>query len=428
MRSATRPRIGAPLAAAVLALLAAAAAAPWRFGGGGALPTLSLLDVALGLALAATVAMALVDEVVVAGPRAVLALLLVAPAVALSSGLWAGDVAVATRSALLAVETVLAYLVGVNLAWRVGERAVARLVVVFVLGCFVVSGLFYLRVPGFGLYVPPGGATDVARLVSAFTRFSHPFIGLSNDYAPILGAAALVGAGLVHAGGRALRLAVFLASCGVLLTLSRGAIAAFAVAGLAHVVLARVRWRTLLVGGGAMALLALAGAAAVSRFEVRVGSVTFTGAELVADRFRSTSNVAGRLERFEATWAEASRRPVLGAGAGALDPSGTGALADASHNTVLEQLLFFGGVLGTLVAAAWVLLPAALWRALRAPGESDPGAARARAALAAAALFLVLASLTQTFLEATVPRVLVHLLLGLGVGALLSRRAAPEAP
>jgi O-antigen ligase len=378
---------------------------------------MSVLDVALAISCGIVLVWSALDSTVALGPTPGLLLLIVAPLVAASSMMWTQDIPSTAVATLIAVEAVLAYVVGISIAVRVGLKTTAKGVGIFVVVCLSTSLLFYLQVPGFNLYVPPKGAPSVARLVSAYTRLSHPFIGLSNDYAPLLGTAGLLLAGYSRAlRSRTLGVVSVLASVGMLLTLSRGVVAAFVIGGGAYLVLVRARGRQIMRIAATVALVVIAGWLTLAHIEVRVGGRTVLGLDIVADRSSNMTNLSARADRLRETLDQASDRPWVGAGAGVLDPARTGALADASHNTVLEQLLFFGGVLGTFVAFAWVAFPAALWAALP-PMPSHPE----RAGLLASAIFLVLASTTQTFLEASTPRVIVHLLLGFGVGTSLAR-------
>jgi O-antigen ligase len=303
--------------------------------------------------------------------------------------------------------------------------AVASFVLVSLLG----SLLFYLRVPGFALFVPDGTEVSVDRLLSALTRLSHPFIGLSNDYAPLLGFAAflLLGWGRERVGRfhYVWSIVGWCAVLGLVLTFSRGVGAAFVLVAAWLTVrgLASVRWWLILVVIGAMLTAAISVAA--DRITVRVGTKSVPVSALVDDRFRSSANVSNRTNSYSRTLEMVAERPWTGFGGGVLDPQDEGALVEASHNTVLQQMLFFGVPLGALAGLSWLLLPALVaWRSAGFPAAT---VAR-RNALVGAVAFLVLASLTQTFMEATAPRLIVYLLLGFALGELDSAPdSAPEA-
>src|SRR6266705_5655996 len=96
------------------------------------------------------------------------------------------------------------------------------------------SVAFYLRLPGFTSFSLPDTEVDVAGVVSSFARLGHPFIGLSNDFAPILAFMFFMMSGIRMMRRRLLYTTLAtLCAVGVVLTFSRGVLLAFVLGGLA---------------------------------------------------------------------------------------------------------------------------------------------------------------------------------------------------
>jgi hypothetical protein len=199
-------------------------------------------------------------------------------------------------------------------------------------------------------------------MVTAYSRVSHPSIRLSNDSEPVLGVAAFLPFGRPRS--------CLVAVVSVLLTIA-----------------------------AAVVIQVNSGAA------VRIGTHVVGIDELIADRLRSVVKVD---EARHLTWKPAEERPWIGYGVTMNDPSREAPLQETSHRTVLQSLLWFGG----LAAAEWL----ALTLIVRVQHRRLRGVpAQGRDAIVSGIMFIALASLTETFMEVTTTRVLMIVLLGLSL-------------
>lgn len=237
--------------------------------------------------------------------------------------------------------------------------------------------------------------TDAASFYEVKNAIALP-IGASNYLAAFLLVSALIG--LVYtATRRDWNLVVAVVVLGLVGTLSRGAMLAFAVALVLGAWLAR-SWQ-LLAAAGATAVIALAVFAGVGAEEQNlerlgiaggrsVELAAAAGSPAVTDRSDATvqatqdPNTDGRLVLYEAAWNAFLDDPWLGVGLNRLQTVTveTGPPHDNAHNLELHALASVG-ILGTIpYLAIWALLA---WR-LRSIG---PGTERTALAVAATGLF-----------------------------------------
>src|SRR5207245_4243048 len=136
---------------------------------------------------------------------------------------------------------------------------------------------------------------DLDRIAAAYARFSHPFIGLSNDFAPILAFTlfALVGLGSLRLSGWVNALAVLVAVC-VFLTFSRGIIIGLVIVSVAYWTVSRFNLR--LVARAALVSVAVGAAVYVfaSRYAFSVGERQLSGRDIVIDRLSNPGTLEYR--------------------------------------------------------------------------------------------------------------------------------------
>jgi hypothetical protein len=220
---------------------------------------------------------------------------------------------------------------------------------------FVQAWLVLLVIPGILLWwhVPgflPPATLDPATgdYISFFVRFSHPFIGRSNNLAALL--LLLVPPTVAWALRTRRWPDIAVAAVGevaFLLTISRGAFVALA-AGVGLYFLLQKRSRPAVLKAGLWSLPALV-------LAVLVGALNPPTRQYVASRFNS-DNVTARFDMLEEAWQTGS----AGDGAGLfglptwLTGAGGGIGVDV-HDTYVQQVLSFGPVLGIVACVALVL-------------------------------------------------------------------------
>lgn len=376
-----RPQVG-------LALLVLAAAFPVRFELGGGY-TASLFDVAVALCLLQLVFMLGVLRRWTLPPRALMLAATVPTLAALLSLAWADDFGAATLMVLSGIESVVV-LVFVTTVLRDQYPVVAmRWLVRFGLALLIAPALMYLGVSGFE---PPDTLDPLSGdYLSFYTRFSHPFIGRSNNIATLL-AVVFIPLAYWASRYRAHRLALILIGGALVLTLSRGVLLATTVAAALLVVRSRKQAGRIFRRLAAPLIL---GALAV------VAAIFYdpTVAANIGSRLDVT-NVTARGDLLTTGWAAVSENVLLGAGAGA---------GEDVHNTYLQQLVYFGLLLGVVVA--WFIARAASGFF----GLDDLTRAVGLGIVAALLSFLV-----ESSLEGSLLRPLIFLAFGLGAAVAAS--------
>ena len=143
-------------------------------------------------------------------------------------------------------ESLVAYLLAIRLFRGVAPRTIVSAMSLFVMVCITGAILAFLRVPGFDPVIPPdilvGSPDYINYLASFYARLSHPFIGLSNDFASALNCYVLV----LFAWGfaenrRAYQLLAALTVLAITFTLSRGVLISLVFTGMVFFLKPRLR-------------------------------------------------------------------------------------------------------------------------------------------------------------------------------------------
>ena len=157
-----------------------------------------------------------------------------------------------------------------------------------------------------------------------------------------------------------------------------------------------------------------------SRYAFSVGERQISGRDIVIDRLSNPGTVEVRAATYRTSLMLVWRRPLLGYGTGVFDPDRSGQLTGTSHSTYLQQLLFYGVPLGMLSSLAWIVLAHMFWKW----NTKTPDARRFAKAVGAALAVILIAAATETFMEATVPRLLIYLLVGMSTALLNASNAS----
>lgn len=345
---------------------------------------------------------------------------------------WSHDPAATLRAVLIYGEGLIAYLFVIRELDGLPPARIITYIKRYAYLLIIPAVLLLLHVPGFAPHVDfkhsSGG------YLTYYTRLSHPILGGSNNLATVLAffAPILLYWGHTRHDRRATR-AGFIALLAIFLTLSRGILLAFVIAGLLYAVLAPRGRRALHPGlRGKVAAAFVMGAVAVGVFYM----VNPATREFFAGRFTS-ANVDTRAELISVSFTKITSSPVLGYGSGVnptiteIDPDvygnelhGVNAYRPPPkldvHNAYLQQALYFGLPLGLLVSLS-------LW------GTAGVFFARRRsAALAGVIAYTLLAQLVsflfESSFEGTVLRVLFFLSIGLATALLRSSEEESRIP
>lgn len=401
-----RPRI-------LLTLVLIAAAMPVRlFRSVPGIDSVSVLDILLAVA-ALTLFLDLACKPLDIGYPRLLALLCVPAVVCGLSMLWTQDRSATFRATLIYLEGIVAYLFVVR---ELGDAPPGRVMTYIRRYCLLLivpAVLLLLRVPGFGPE-EPGLPTDSDRYLSYYSRLSHPALGPSNNLATVL---AFFVPLLLYWGhvrhDRRFTLAGCVTLAAVVCTLSRGVLlgllTAAVLAGLGN--LLRRRRAGSRVFGKVVGVVAVTGVVAALLYRLLPDT-------MVAGRF-SPANVLIRSEFAVEAIAKIAERPLLGYGGGAA-PDGMGDLARV-HNTYLQQMVYFGVLLGALASLALIGTAAFFFSRWR---TSQVARVVGFTLIAQLVVFAV-----ESSFEGTVLRVLFYLSVGLATALVrASERQPAEAP
>jgi O-Antigen ligase len=396
-----RPRVA-------LMVVLLAAAMPTRISGSFPLiHSVSILDILLVVA-AVTLLLDLSYRPLDVGYRALFRILCVPVILSLASLAWSQDRSQTLRALLIYVEGLVAYLFvlrelnGLSAARIVGY--IARYAILLI----IPGVLLLLHVPGFGPQLPASVSHSAGDYLSYYSRFSHPVIGRSNNIASVL---VFFPAILMYWGhtrnSRTITWAGLLTCLAIFLTLSRGTLLAFLLAGLLYAALPRTRveasaagWRRKVVSVLAAGVIAI----------IVLYSVNPATHEFFAGRL-GTANVTGRASLISMAVPKLADRPVLGYGSG-VTPDKNPDLAEGVHDTYLQQALYFGLPLALAVSVAlWAIAAFFLKRRRSIPIAGVIGYT---------VMVELISFLFESSLEGTVLRVLFYLCIGLLAGLLRS--------
>lgn len=250
--------------------------------------------------------------------------------------------------------------------------------------------------------------------VSYDSRLSHPFIGMHNDFATVLSLFILVlfaGASIYRSRALLLSGLVSLAAC--CLTQSRGVLAALCVGALGLIFENRERfWKRRAV----MRTLATTGFAGALLVTLILLYGSYNDALLAHFASRLTDEgVLVREERLAMAADAMTAEPVSGLGGNVVPSTTLGNM----HNTYVEQIVYFGVILGPITDMALFSIPLIIWRSER----ENPLAPLLRSALAWTFVVQLISFAVETSFEAYLPKTYVYLATGLFVAILVSMRS-----
>jgi O-antigen ligase len=419
-----RPRI------AFMAVLLAAAMPLRIFHAVPLVSSASILDFALIL-VAVTLFLDLAFRPLQTGYPELFWLLCVPLVVSIISIVWSEDRTATLRTVLIYAEGLIAYLFVIRELDGLSPARIITYIKRFSYLLIIPGVLLLLHVPGFEprvAYEQSSGA-----YLTFYTRLSHPVLGGSNNLATVLAffAPILLYWGHVRHDRRATT-AAFISILAIALTLSRGVLLAFLIAGVLYAPFTAGRRRRDRKG------LATKIAATIALGLVALGvfyAVNPPTHEFFKDRL-TVVNADTRSQLVSFSFEAIADKPLLGHGGGAtpapdaaddvmpVPDDGSGVSLTGSgqteevdvHNTYLQQALYFGLPLGLLISLALC-------------GTAGVFLARRRsialAGVIAYALMVQLVSfLFESSFEGTVLRVLFYL--SVGMAAALLRSAERE--
>ncbi|WLW50650.1 O-antigen ligase family protein [Streptomyces sp. YU58] len=336
-----RPRI-------LLMLVLIAAAMPVRIASSvPGIESVSVLDVVLALA-ALTLFMDSAFKPLDVGYGKLFVLLCIPAAICGMSMLWTQDQGATIRATVVYAEGIVAYLLVVRELSGAPPDRVMTYIKRYSYLLIVPAVLLLLRVPGFGPE-EAGLTLDSDRYLSYYTRLSHPALGPSNNLASVLAffAPLLLYWGHVRQDRRFTR-AGCVALVAIVCTFSRGVLLGLLTAGVLAGVGSLLRRRRVGRQISRKIVVAVASAATAVGLLYQLNPDTH---ELFGSRF-SPANFFIRSQLAIEAIEKIAERPFLGYGGGTA-PDGIWELARV-HNTYLQQMVYFGVLLGACVLLALI--------------------------------------------------------------------------
>lgn len=375
--------------------------------------TVSVLDVLLIL-VAVTLVLDLSFRPLDTGDRRLFLLLCLPLVLSVLSLVWSQDRPATLRASLVYAEGVVAYLFVVRELDGLSPARVITYIKRYAYLLIIPGVLLLLHVPGFHPQVDDVSRTS-GEYISFFSRLSHPILGRSNNLATVLAffAPLLLYWGHTRRDRRA-TLAAIVTFLAIFLTLSRGVLLAFVVAGLFYLLVAGRSSAPRGGMGSKVAATVALGAVAIAFFY----SVNPATHEFFGTRF-GVANVSERSTLISMSLPKIENRPFLGYGAG-VAPENDPLLAEGVHNTFVQQVLYFGLPLG-LVMSAILLGIAGVFLARR---RVQPIAG----VIAYAVMVELVIFAVESSFEGTVLRLLFYLSIGLAVGLLRAVESETRSP
>lgn len=353
------------------------------------------------------------------GDRPTFFLLTIPALICVLSLAWSQNRGATLYRTVFATEAVLAYLVAINLFARLPAQRIVRYLGILVVLLILGGVLSLFGVPGFeapttGL--EPGSDDYFNFVASYYSRFSHPFLGLSNNFATCLAFFVFLFAAYGAARRQRLPLALaVLAAAGVAATLSRGAGAAVVVSAVVFVIAVRRQVRisvpAIVVGLTMMFGLCYA-----------FFAFSETAQQHLVDRMNQ-STVEHRNRKMSIALDKIAQAPVLGYGGG-VTPDNEPEMKNGVHNTYLQQVLDFGVPLGLAVSLSLLALPLRflLWPSRR------PAVRLMATGVGVSLLGQMIIYLSQSSFEGTLLRVFFYFSVALAVQLLRALEQEATAP
>jgi hypothetical protein len=394
-------------------LLVVAAAMPYRFEFSlGPFSTFSVLDVVLFLGLALLFVAMLQRGRFYVGDRRVFLCVALPLVFAVVSLPWSGDLGATVKYLIKIGTAFIIYAVVVNLAHNFPEQTIRKYWSLFFASCILGTVGFFLQVPGFQL-LELKGSFDPHLMASAYMRLTNPFIGRAPDYGPILafGAFVMLAYSMIHKQRYYTLMSILLILC-VMLTFTRGILLGFFIGLLFFGVVLKVGFSTLIKNlTKVLVVLVPVLSVIIANYGFELDDRTVELSQVIFEDRTQTSNIDSRFALYGIVLDKVSESPLLGYGAGVFNLSDTRGEVIAAHNSYLQGFLFYGTIIGLIYVFVLLYHFYAFWKISVVSREGKIMSV----AMSSAIITMLLSAMSQPFMEASVPRVLLAFLMGLGV-------------
>lgn len=378
---------------------------PLKIGGSGLVSVFSVLNWFLLIGLGLLAGSWLVSHRVVVGDRLIFVILL-SPWIATGASLlWTHDFSVTLQAFINYGGAVVAFLLVAWLfsGWRYMD--IVRAFALFIIAVVATAVISYI--PGSPLapevIFPYLAERNDGFLVSYYARFSHPFWGASNSFASLL-ALTLPLSFVALRNHRLFWPVLVITLSSIIASMSRGVIGSMMLVGLGFVVRAFLVRNS--IPTNIFLLTGTGGLLASAFLALSPDSLSHLGNRLSFD------NINARVDIYRASLgAFLEHYYWLGVGGGVEVRDISGVDVRSVHNSYIQNVLWYGAGLGSLVSLLMMFLPFSVFF-LRVTTKEGR---RVRSALFVSLLFLALINVSQASWEGSLVRVLIYTFIAFGV-------------
>ena len=406
------------------ALLVICAAFPIRvwFCIGKFIPSFSILDILLFIGALIFILYIFITGKFYMGDKIIFLLLCIPLIISFFSLIWTQDLIITIKWVIIFIEAIIIYLITVNLFNNFKSQVIMNYISLFVILCILTAAFGVLRIPGFNPQIPPEMINNpqippeminktpiyLNYMTSYYARLSHPFLGLSNNFATVLAFFPFI---FFNWGNLMKKRFYFwmtlFTMITIFFTMSRGVIFALIIVFILYFIL------------NCKLILKLTPKLIIILLLIIISFYFYCEMNPLVKKYLpgrlSKINIYDRLIRLNLGYQKVINRPLLGYGAG-VTPWEKHELEGEIHNTFLQQLVYFGIIFGFIVVISLILIPVRffIWRT-KYPKVKFMAKAIAFSILAQLIIFL-----SQASFEGSVLRILLYFSVGLVVAFLNS--------
>ncbi|CAK0772894.1 membrane hypothetical protein [Gammaproteobacteria bacterium] len=410
----------------VFFILAFAIAFPFRMNYSfGPFNTLSFLDVAVIICIIFFIYSWLISAPILLGNMKLAFSIIFPILVAGISIFWAVNQNTSMSSFVKYIYNGLYYFISLNLAKNMSARKIGQIFSFLIIAWIFGSLAMYLDIPGFRYFIAE--KIDLKKdelndiIASYYLRLSHPYIGMSNDYGPILIFFGFLLLGIARYVNNFIFLIVAIFSiCFSILTFSRGMILALIFVNIFSNRLFRVTFIKFLTTIAIAVLFSFLFYQTISNISIiHLEDRDRDLSSLFLERI-SNANIKSRFISSNEDFQLIMDRPFLGYG------SGYNKLNSASHNFYIANWKYFGIILGTITSILFISVIIIAFNFQKKYSYSSVSVLYF--SLGMGWMFLCLTVLSQTLIEATAPRTIIFYGLGTFAGMLHGLRQSACTP
>ena len=259
--------------------------------------------------------------------------------------IWTQSFPVTLRYIFSLLEVIVVYIITINLFFNVTSKQIFNFICYFVILLLLGSILSYTGLKIFQPQYPDLGEDLLNFTTSYYSRLSHPFIGLSNNFATVLSFFFLP----IFFWARikksiAIYILSFVLFFAIVLTLSRGILLAMIITfvfSLIYIKAYSPLFKSLMILVGLIAFCGIF-------YFLYPKSIYADAIDFTLTSRNNSTNVDLRFNKIDIAYVKILNKPILGYG-GLVTPDNEEELEGGVHNTFIQNILSFG-ILGLFLS------------------------------------------------------------------------------